>query len=198
MEETKSGAHVKRVYEDFEPYCKWYIDEECNILDVHLQDFQKEQLKAQLANIGVLRILGERPLDETRWSRFQKEIKVAKNCITSDIHAKFGNGVLSVTMPKKVPSVAQQEQQLPQAKESQEIGKPKAEVKEKENKLAEKPTVYEREGTGLKAPENAPLDGTSNKFISISKLNLGNNLAVKVLAVAVVVALVAYVTYKYI
>ncbi|KAM3750782.1 hypothetical protein ACB098_04G060300 [Castanea mollissima] len=168
------------------------------ILNPTADDFQKEQLKAQLTNIGVLRIFGERPLDETRWSRFQKEIKVAKNCITSAIHAKFGNGVLSVTMPKKVPSVAQQEQQLPQAKESQEIGKPKTEVKEKENKEAEKPTVYEREGTGLKAPENATLDGTSNKFISISKLKLGNNMAVKVLAVAVVVALGAYVTYKYI
>ena len=159
-------------------------------------DFQKEQLKAQLVNNMVLRIFGERPLDETRWSRFQKEIKVAKDCITSDIHAKFGNGVLTVTMPKKVPSVAQQEQQLSQAKESQEIGKPKTEVIEKENKVAEKPTVYEREGTGLKAPENASLDGTSNKFISISKLKLGNNMAVKVLAVAVVVAVVAYVTYK--
>ena len=35
--ETKNGAQVKRVYEDFEPYCKWYVDEERNILEVHLQ-----------------------------------------------------------------------------------------------------------------------------------------------------------------
>ena len=35
--ETKNVAHVKRVYEDFEPYCKWHADEDRSILEVHLQ-----------------------------------------------------------------------------------------------------------------------------------------------------------------
>ncbi|KAM3694946.1 hypothetical protein ACJW31_07G093300 [Castanea mollissima] len=89
-----------RVYEDFEPYCKWHRGEERDILEVHLQDFNKEQVKAQINNLGALKIFGERPVKETRWSRFNKEIKVDKKCKTCAIQAKFGNGVLSVIMPK--------------------------------------------------------------------------------------------------
>ncbi|KAK4563304.1 hypothetical protein RGQ29_005705 [Quercus rubra] len=142
-----------RVYEDFDPYCKWHKGEERDTLEVSLQDFNKDQLKAQINNHGVLKIFGERPLKENRWSRFNKEIKVDKKCKTCAIQAKFGNGVLCVIMPK----------------------------------------------TGLKPTENAIiLDGICcNEIVierSILKLNLG--MAVKVLAVAVVVAFGAYATYK--
>ncbi|XP_030944737.1 inactive protein RESTRICTED TEV MOVEMENT 2-like [Quercus lobata] len=142
-----------RVYEDFEPYCKWHKGEERDTLEVHLRDFNKEQLKAQINNHGVLKIFGERPLKETRWSRFNKEINVDKKCKTCAIQAKFGNGVLSVIMPK----------------------------------------------TGLRPTEKAIiLDGICcNELVierSILKQNLG--MAVKVLAVAVVVAFGAYATYK--
>ena len=81
------------------------------------------------------------------------EINVDKKCKTCAIQAKFGNGVLSVIMPK----------------------------------------------TGLRPTEKAIiLDGICcNEIVierSILKLNLG--MAVKVLAVAVVVAFGAYATYK--
>ncbi|GMY24656.1 inactive protein RESTRICTED TEV MOVEMENT 2-like [Fagus crenata] len=180
---------VKRIYEDFEPYCKWRVEEERDTLELQLQDFKKEQLKVQINNLGVLRISGERATsDEIKWSRFNKEIKVAKNCETSAIQAKFGNGTLTITMPKKIPSVAT----LPSVPPVQEKGNATPGVQENNKVSDEIPKVG---STGnIQANENASLDGTR----SISKLVQGNKMTLKVVVVAVVVAaLGAYVTYKY-
>lgn len=64
--------------------------------------FQKEQLRVQFKSNGILTISGEKPIDETKWSRFNKEIKIAKDCDSNKIHAKLGrDGILVITMPKK-------------------------------------------------------------------------------------------------
>ncbi|KAF7820310.1 inactive protein RESTRICTED TEV MOVEMENT 2-like [Senna tora] len=101
METKAAEATGNRFYEIFEPYCKWNTHEAQDILEVHLKGFRKEQLKVQTNNKGILKIHGERPLDATKWSRFQKELKLDKNCNPNDIRAKFSRDILSITIPKK-------------------------------------------------------------------------------------------------
>ncbi|KAK6152211.1 hypothetical protein DH2020_014846 [Rehmannia glutinosa] len=90
------------VYEEFEPLCKWQRKEDKDILEIHLQEFKKEQLKVQISNHGVLKISGERPLDGLLTkTKFHKEIPVPTNKYDNQsIHAKFVNGYLYITMPK--------------------------------------------------------------------------------------------------
>ncbi|KAL0346925.1 UNVERIFIED_CONTAM: hypothetical protein Scaly_1708500, partial [Sesamum calycinum] len=98
------GDHAL-AHEEFEPLCKWQHGEDLDVLEIHLQEFKKEQLKVQLSNHGVLKIHGERPLDASRKSKFYKEIQISSNHDASAIRAKFANGCLYITMPKRKPAI---------------------------------------------------------------------------------------------
>ncbi|XP_027357331.1 inactive protein RESTRICTED TEV MOVEMENT 2-like [Abrus precatorius] len=104
METNAAEPTSNRLYEDFEPYCKWLTKEEGQVtLEIYLKGFKKEQLKVQTDNVGVLTIYGERLVDaaSNKWSRFHKEIKISKGCDVNAIRAKFSHGVLSIAMPKE-------------------------------------------------------------------------------------------------
>ncbi|XP_047954906.1 uncharacterized protein LOC125201058 [Salvia hispanica] len=93
------------VYEEFEPFCKWQRKEDRDFLEIHLQDFKKEQLKVQISNHGVLKISGERPIDATKHMKFYKEVAAPNTKYdTHAIHAKFINNNLLITLPKLKPS----------------------------------------------------------------------------------------------
>ncbi|KAL8036499.1 hypothetical protein ABFX02_12G162600 [Erythranthe guttata] len=88
-------------YEEFEPLCKWQRNEDREILEIHLQEFKKEQLKVQISNYGVLKISGERPLEASKRTKFYKEIPLPSyKYDTNAINAKFLNGCLYITIPK--------------------------------------------------------------------------------------------------
>ncbi|KAJ6744158.1 HEAT SHOCK PROTEIN 26 [Salix purpurea] len=55
-------------------------------------------------------ITGERRVDQSRWVRFRKEIKVPKDCKTNEITAKLTGGVLYIFMPKKSKLPSSQDQ----------------------------------------------------------------------------------------
>ncbi|RDX66883.1 Inactive protein RESTRICTED TEV MOVEMENT 2, partial [Mucuna pruriens] len=97
-------AEANRLYEDFEPYCKWLTKEGQATLEINLKGFKKEQLKVQTENWGVLTICGERLVDASnnKWSRFHKEIRISKGCDMNAFRAKFSHGVLLISMPKEV------------------------------------------------------------------------------------------------
>ncbi|KAB1223500.1 Inactive protein RESTRICTED TEV MOVEMENT 2 [Morella rubra] len=102
---TKTGSNLKQSYsEDFEPFCNWVNEEARDVLQVHLPDFKKQQLRVQINVLRSLKISGERHLDERRRSRFRKEIRISQDCNADEIRAKFGRGILSIIMPKKTPS----------------------------------------------------------------------------------------------
>ncbi|XP_057446702.1 inactive protein RESTRICTED TEV MOVEMENT 2-like [Lotus japonicus] len=111
METNAAGATKNnRLYEEFEPYCKWLTKEGQKILDIDLKGFKKEQLKVQTNNRGVLTIYGERPLggaSSTKWSRFHKEIRISKDCDVNGVQAKFSHGTLSIVIPKKSSPIQQ-------------------------------------------------------------------------------------------
>ncbi|KAF5749163.1 hypothetical protein HS088_TW04G01126 [Tripterygium wilfordii] len=181
-----AGATGKRSYEDFEPFCKWQKQEEHDTLEVHLHGLKKDQLRVQLNNLGVLTISGSRPLDETRWSRFHKEIKVSKDCKRNEIHAKFSNGILYVVMPKR-------------SSQSQDQAIPKTNSHNKENpKQAQNATKESMDVTGTSTSISGETDksfkGRVSRLVRAKPMIVG----VAAVAVAVVVVLVGiYVMNKY-
>ncbi|KAK7314748.1 hypothetical protein VNO77_33276 [Canavalia gladiata] len=104
MDQTNAAeATCNRLYEDFEPYCKWLKKERQVTLEINLKGFKKEQLKVQMNNEGFLTIYGERLVDASsnKWSRFHKEIRISKGCNVNAIRAKFSPGFLFISMPKE-------------------------------------------------------------------------------------------------
>lgn len=67
--------------------------------------FLKEQVRitfVQSPAPGVVRVHGQRPLGNNKWSRFNQTFPLPQNCDSSKIHGKFHNGILTVTLPKEV------------------------------------------------------------------------------------------------
>ncbi|MCD7472431.1 hypothetical protein HAX54_013666 [Datura stramonium] len=95
MENKLGGGH-------FEPSYEWQHEEGIDVLLVHLPEFKdKEGLKVQVSNCGLLKISGDRQVNQTRL-KFSKEISVLNNHNIDEIKAKFEKGVLKITLPKKV------------------------------------------------------------------------------------------------
>ncbi|XP_040997893.1 inactive protein RESTRICTED TEV MOVEMENT 2-like [Juglans microcarpa x Juglans regia] len=128
MENNDRCSTQNRCYIDFEPYCKWRRNEKIkrdnsrdgkikqdlgDILEIHLHGFKRKQLKASVHG-KTLKLTGETELDENTWRRFSKEVDISKDYQTDKIKAKFSRGVLSLTMPKKVPLLRQALEQLGQ------------------------------------------------------------------------------------
>ncbi|KAI7747352.1 hypothetical protein M8C21_007985 [Ambrosia artemisiifolia] len=89
-------------YDDIEPLCTWQRDDAQDILVIHLPEFKKEQLRVQISNTGLLKISGEKVAEGKKRIRFLKELKVTKDYDANNIRAKFSQGCLRITLPKKV------------------------------------------------------------------------------------------------
>ncbi|KAK9290889.1 hypothetical protein L1049_009068 [Liquidambar formosana] len=179
---TKASDTVTRFYVDVEPICIWEREEECDTLVLHIQDFEKDQIKVHINDAGILTISGERPMDDTKntkWSRFRKQIRISKTCKENEIRAKYVGGAVRIIMPKKITSAAKQDHPtlVPEQYDEDEE-EPKLETTKLDNAANERTTI-------------GPTD-----FVSMLKIN--RKAAVNVaMAVAVAAALGAYVTYKY-
>uniref|UniRef100_A0A7N0SWX9 SHSP domain-containing protein n=1 Tax=Kalanchoe fedtschenkoi TaxID=63787 RepID=A0A7N0SWX9_KALFE len=104
MELAKDSTSIQQIYDDFEPYCKWERYESQDVLNIHVPDFKKNELRIQLSKHGLLTISGQtHPTNDTsKISRFSKRIKISTDDYKEDeIHAKFISGILYITMPKK-------------------------------------------------------------------------------------------------
>ncbi|GLT95388.1 hypothetical protein SLE2022_130720 [Rubroshorea leprosula] len=92
----------RRSHEEFEPLCKWLKEERFDIVELDLRGFKKEQIKVMINQCaGIISITGERPLERTMTSCFRKDIKLPADIKINEVRAKFGCGVLTITMPKK-------------------------------------------------------------------------------------------------
>ncbi|CAK7341483.1 unnamed protein product [Dovyalis caffra] len=196
-----AGAKVKPSYEDFEPYCKWGIEAGQNTLEVHLHVdqqvemakicFKKEQLRVQLSSLGNMTITGERRVDESRWTRFRKEIKVPKECNNYEIRAKLSGGILYIVMPKKTTPPSSQDQVTPRGG-NQENEQTKARINQDD---VTKDTVNQELDTMLAI---RPTNCTMQLQDGVSRLKMRKKMAINVaVAVVVMVILVAFVIYKH-
>lgn len=64
-----------------------------------------EHMSIQIQEPGVVTITGERPLDDTRWSRFRKQIRIPKDTKTNEIQANLSGDILHVVVPRKTPAI---------------------------------------------------------------------------------------------
>ncbi|KAI3826248.1 hypothetical protein L1987_00293 [Smallanthus sonchifolius] len=88
-------------YDDIEHLCTWQREDGQDVLVIQLPEFKKEQLRIHISNTGLLKISGEKVV-EGKKRRFLKEVKVTKDYDSNNIHAKFSQGCLRVTLPKKI------------------------------------------------------------------------------------------------
>ncbi|THU64777.1 hypothetical protein C4D60_Mb01t30010 [Musa balbisiana] len=79
--------------------------------------FSKDQLKVKINRHGKLEMTGERPLTDTKWSRFHKEFQVPDRSTLDRIRAKFYNGLLEITLPKSSGMAAVQDKPAEAAKQ---------------------------------------------------------------------------------
>ncbi|KAL8166732.1 hypothetical protein V2J09_008231 [Rumex salicifolius] len=98
---------VRSVYEDFKPLIESREDAEAYSVYIHLPGFLKDQIRIMAeSNRRLLRVSAERIVSGNTWSRFQEEVTVPDNCDITETRAKFEGGVLRITMPKRIASVA--------------------------------------------------------------------------------------------
>ncbi|XP_071719727.1 inactive protein RESTRICTED TEV MOVEMENT 2-like [Rutidosis leptorrhynchoides] len=124
MDPKFGGTNLQTLlsYDEFEPLCTWQREDRQDVLVIHLPDFTKDKLRIQISNTGLLKITGENAVEGKRKSRFQKEIRVTKDYDTDNIHAKFSQGRLRVTLPKKVITPVPESPQPPVVTSSPQNG----------------------------------------------------------------------------
>ncbi|KAF3551434.1 hypothetical protein DY000_02000184 [Brassica cretica] len=144
------GTGLVVQYEDLVPESEWKDQPEATILTIDLPGFTKEQIKVTYVHTSrMIRVTGERPLGDRRWSRFNEVFTVPQNCLVDKIHGSFKNNALTITMPKetitKLPNlpetsktVAEKVKQLEEKRLLEEaVRKEKEEEDEKKRKLLE-------------------------------------------------------------
>ncbi|KAE8711616.1 hypothetical protein F3Y22_tig00110283pilonHSYRG00093 [Hibiscus syriacus] len=88
-------------YQQCEPEFQYHKGEDHDIVEFHVKDFRKDQLRVHMSRNGVLTVSGERPHDGTKRIRFHKEFNPPNDCKPDQIRAKLSSGVLFITIPKK-------------------------------------------------------------------------------------------------
>ncbi|XP_043721762.1 inactive protein RESTRICTED TEV MOVEMENT 2-like [Telopea speciosissima] len=121
-----------RTYEDFQPSSNWAREEGSDTFIINLPDFKRDQLRIQIDGHGQLKVTGERPLTENKWSRFRKDFFIPNNCNEKEIKAKFANGVLHITMPKTITQISTKDEAMPKQQETPNQGEKK--IKEDDKK----------------------------------------------------------------
>ncbi|XP_026416878.1 inactive protein RESTRICTED TEV MOVEMENT 2-like [Papaver somniferum] len=105
--DTRPRTRARRSYADFEPSSELVEEKGSETLLIELTGFTKEQARVQLEPTGNLKVSGERPLGDNKWSRFEKHFQVSSDCNTDEISATFEDGVLFIIMPKFINNTNQ-------------------------------------------------------------------------------------------
>ncbi|CAK7329243.1 unnamed protein product [Dovyalis caffra] len=164
----RNNAPAGHEYEVFEPSMEWAQEPGADTLRVYLPGFKREQLKVQVTSSRVLRISGERPLNENKWSSFRKEIPISLNYDLNEITARYDKGILSVKHPKLiVPDAAEpREQELPPVEASKPDQKPPQEKVQPSSESAPKPEKQPQETlepvVGMEKGRGSKIEGVAN------------------------------------
>ncbi|KAF7836311.1 inactive protein RESTRICTED TEV MOVEMENT 2-like [Senna tora] len=150
---------IRPVYEDFLPDSELKESFQHHFLHIHLPGFRRDQIRITFVNFTrTLNVYGERSIDSenNKWSRFNQSYPIPPNCEVERLQAKFSDGILTITMPKKVvshpsPGKAQDKPTIPSKPEE-----PKPE-KQAPEEFPPKPTTARMEEPKLeKAQDRIP------------------------------------------
>ncbi|TKY57056.1 Inactive protein RESTRICTED TEV MOVEMENT 2 [Spatholobus suberectus] len=162
---SRTQPSADRVYEDFEPFYEWNRDE--RLVNVMLPGYRRDQLKVQVTSKPALRLMGERPVYENRWRRFNLELPVLSDYDTDNVTAKFEVGKLSVkfgqkqtiTPSQKIEQQKPTQEDIPKAKDTAEK-KTNGEVSEQKTPQKEETKTETTDSTD-KAGQEAKTNGLS-------------------------------------
>ncbi|KAI4332822.1 hypothetical protein L6164_017699 [Bauhinia variegata] len=169
---TRTQPPVRAVYEDFPVKAEMTENPEAHVLLVYLPGFIKERVRITYVNSSkTVRVTGEKPIGGNKWSRFNKEFPVLEDCEVEKLQGKFDKGILTITMPKKIPpqdaqkSPSPSKELVPEARKpekAQEMLPPKSATDNKVEEPADKKSVDQL---------SALLNGTTNKQRPISDID---------------------------
>ncbi|PQQ00805.1 inactive protein RESTRICTED TEV MOVEMENT 2 isoform X1 [Prunus yedoensis var. nudiflora] len=81
---TRPRLSSRSIYEDFKPQFELKEEQEAHVIHVHLPGFVKEQVRITFAAAsGVIKVDGQRPLGNNKWSRFNQTFPIQENCDAS-------------------------------------------------------------------------------------------------------------------
>nr|XP_016481081.1 PREDICTED: uncharacterized protein LOC107802139 isoform X2 [Nicotiana tabacum] len=158
----------KQAYSEFDPYSEWQ-KEEFDVLIVHIPEFTNKQgLKVQISNLGVVKISGDRQVGNLR-TRFYKEFPIPKYCNTDAIQAKLAKGSLKISFPKKVTAPPP---------------------------LAVNPKADEETSPTLKENNSTTSTKVEDETTNNSRLKKIKNVATSVAAMVAVISVITYYLYS--
>lgn len=149
----EATAPVSLKYEEFEPSTEIVQERDCDTILLYVPSFKREKLSVQLTPTKVLRISGEREIENNKSICFQKEFPVSSNTDTNKIAAKFERGILYIRQPKLIIPEEKQDNKLP-------IPEPPAPKKPADKPESSKPG---NEPSTQKNVEQKPIEKTSPK-----------------------------------
>ncbi|KAI4323703.1 hypothetical protein L6164_023288 [Bauhinia variegata] len=160
-----ASLRLRAMYEDFQPRFETAETPEAHILKIHLPGFVMEQVRMRYAGSNMLNVSGERPITGIyKWSRFKQAYPVPVGCNVKRLKAKFEEGILTITMPKKSISQAAAPQEVKTSQEKapspsmEAVAEPKTEKAQVETppKLALEPRDKKRVSSAdLKDPNTS-------------------------------------------
>ncbi|KAL8545711.1 hypothetical protein ACS0TY_005731 [Phlomoides rotata] len=215
---TRTGgggsSFVWPVFEDLKPTSEWQHGDESHHLIIHLPGFTNEQIRVSTEGKNIIRVRGER-LAGNKWSRFLEDFQVPRDGEITSVRARFGEGRLNIAVPKKCrdkPQENDQEKSSDKESTSDDPGEKQGHAESEGTSISAVPHVASGRADGvIKEDEKGrkvkstvddgvgafTIDRYKKAVKGLTELNeerLMVNIGVGVL---VVVALSAYVTYRF-
>lgn len=99
--------------QELDPRYEWEENASSFILRIHLSGFRKQDFRVQVDGAGRLTVRGQRSdaAANARHSRFNKVFQLPSTSNLDDIAGRFDLGVLTLTVPKRLPAPAKEDQQ---------------------------------------------------------------------------------------
>lgn len=170
--------------------------------------FMKEQLRVSTEGRNTMRVRGERLVGGNKWSRFLEDFEVPENSDMNSVRAKFHEGALTITIPKKItvdkPRAPTPEKEGPKGSETQHRAPTppsKDSVSKESTSLEGKTRLKPDDGAQTEEKGRGADQGAFTKKAAkgIGELNEERQLMVNMgVAVLVIVSLTAFVTYKFV
>ncbi|KVI07810.1 protein RESTRICTED TEV MOVEMENT 2-like [Cynara cardunculus var. scolymus] len=157
---------VGRVYEPFKPMSEWRQGDDYDTVLVYLPGFQQEYLKVTTEDLNIVRVRGERLVAENKWSRFQEDFRVPRNCEMSGVRASFNGGILNITMPRKIITAPPPPPPTTTTRVPHKSKEPPFRREKQEETLVQKPKEDSKErATSSNAALQKPLDEGSTSTL---------------------------------
>ncbi|KAI4374547.1 hypothetical protein MLD38_012529 [Melastoma candidum] len=103
----------------------WVEDQNNHYLLVDLPGFKKEEVKIETDRVDEVTVSGERQERENKFLYFERKFKVPENSDIGNTSGMLEDGILTVTVPKRVVPTMKEEPKIPEKEKE-----PKKEIQE--------------------------------------------------------------------